>query len=413
MELVRRHRNKGVPFLSRSTQEYYNTWNPSNPTEQVYFSHAHHYTGEGTDMYDYVNPDFRRRVAKGEIIMSPLQKRIYRIVDTPGNGHTIRQIATHLVGGIPRQTLLRVRFWQGPAVYQTLKGGVVLPIYVPPVSVFPSKDVNDYIVEKSTELRNKRGRPDHDIWESVAELDKTVSILPGLLKSLKKAVPLVKRSDWQKSISEVWLTYRYGIKPLLADIEGVMKGMNEKVGKIRKTYRATGSIHTKSYEALSWYVPGNQYGLSIGVDYTDRLTVRPMSIDEFDATKAFNIGFSTKGLVTLPWELVRYSFVIDWFTNIGDFLGAITPSVGLTQLGSCISTLRETDITISHIADIAGGGYEIMTPSQGRYYSYVANYNRSVGVPMPGLVIRNDFKFQNIVRSLDALSLLILQLKGR
>jgi hypothetical protein len=411
MAAVPRHRIKGDPFISSGTQEYYQTWNPSNSSEQIYFTHAHHYKGQGVDMYDEVNSDFERRRARGEIIMSPMRKRIYRITDTHGNGHTIRQIATHLVAGVPRQTLLRVKYWQGPAVYQTLKGGVSIPIYIEPGAVLNQKDMNDFITEKSTELQNKRGRPDHDIWESVAELDKTVSILPGLLKSLKKATPLVKRSDLQKSISEVWLTYRYGIKPLLADIEGVMKGLNKKVGKIRQNYRATGMIQAKSAETLTWN--SAQYGLTILANYEDRMTVRACSIDEFDATQAFNIGFSTKGLLTLPWELTRYSFVVDWFTNIGDFLGAITPAVGFTQLGSCISVFREKEITLSHITDIGNGGWEVLIPSQGRYHSYVGEYQRTPGTPSPGLVIRNDFKFHNIIRSLDALSLLIVQLKGR
>lgn len=411
MALVRRHRNKGVPFLSRTNQVYYDIWNLTNSSEQVYFTHAHHYTGEGSDMWDYVTPGFHERRAKGEIMMNPLEIRTYRIVDTPGHGHTIRRTAPHLVAGVPRQTETRVLFWQGPAVYQTLKGGVSIPIYVAPVPVLQQKDVSDFIVEKSTELANKRGRPDHDIWESVAELDKTARLLPGLLTSLKKAVPLGKQSDFGRSISEVWLAYRYGIKPLLGDIEGVMKGMNAQLGNVRKTYRSSGTIQAKSYEALTW--SSATYGLNIGVDYTDKFTVRAMSIDEYNATKAFNIGFSTKGLITLPWELTKYSFVLDWFANVGDFLGGITPSLGFSQLGSCITYAREQDITISHIGDIPGAGWSIVVPSEGRYYSYVKTFRRSVGVPLPGIVIRNDFKFHNIIRSMDALSLLMLQLKGR
>jgi hypothetical protein len=270
--------------------------------------------------------------------------------------------------------------------------------------------MSDFLKEKSTELLNKRGRPDQDLWEAIAELDKTATLLPGLLKSLRKAVPTGKRSDLQKSISEVWLAYRYGIKPLVSDIAGVLKGMNGAIGKIRKTYRANGFIDSKSFEKLQWL--STTYGMDIGVNYTDRYTVRCTSIDEFDASVAFNIGLSSKGLITLPWELTKYSFVIDWFTNIGDWLGAITPSLGFNQLGSCISILREKDLTISHLGDLSTATFDLVTPSHGRYYTYLANYQRSSGIPAPGLVIRSKFRFDNFTRSADALALLLQKLKG-
>jgi hypothetical protein len=412
--MATRYRTKGLPLISRRTQQFYSTWNNPgcNSSEQVDGSVAYDIDGDLTQMWDAVTPDFKKRQANGDIIMSPLTRRIDRVVSVPGNGNTRTRKTSHLCGGISRNTVLRTLYWQGCYAYLVAKGNPSpsAPYFISPPSLLGAKDISNFLTEKSTELANKRGRPDHDIWESLAELDKTAALLPGLFKSLRKAIPVGKRSDLQKSISDVWLAYRYGVKPLVGDIEGVLKGMREKVGKIRKTYRSNGSFDTKSFESLQWLTA--TYGQQIGANYTDKVTVRCTSIDEFEASLAFNIGFSSKGLITLPWELTKYSFVIDWFANVGDFLGAATPSLGFNQLGSCISVFRERDITLTHLGDIPGADWNITVPSNGQYYSYVGEYSRGIGTPAPGIVIRNNFRFNHMTRAADALALLISKLKG-
>lgn len=46
--------------------------------------------------------------------------------------------------------------------------------------------------------------------------------------------------------------------------------------------------------------------------------------------------------IEAAWELVPFSFIIDWFTNIGDIIGALILNPGLTPLSSWVTE------TISH-----------------------------------------------------------------
>lgn len=409
-----RYRSKGrIPLTQDFQNEYFSTWSPTSPVEVLVGTSDYNLVGENFQMTDYVTKDFKKLQAQGNIIMNPCSRYIQRVVDVPGNGNTREQISTHLVGGIPRRTLHRTKYWQGTYAYHVAKNlSLTPPYYITPYNLVTGSELADFVAEQSTRLLNDRGRPDNDLWEAVAELDKTVKLLPGLLKSLRKAVPVGRKHDLSLSIAEVWLTYRYGIKPLLHDIEGVVKGLEKKVGEVRKTYRTKSSIQRRSYEVLNWNPGVGTYGMSIGALSSDDYLIRCTSIDEFRANMAFNIGLSSKGLITLPWELVPYSFVIDWFANVGDFLGAVTPVLGLTQLGSCISIERERSIVLTHLADLPGTDWTIKTNSQGQYTSYVKSYLRSKGIPAPKLVIKNDFRFDNIIRSADALSLVIARLRG-
>jgi hypothetical protein len=50
------------------------------------------------------------------------------------------------------------------------------------------------------------------------------------------------------------------------------------------------------------------------------------------------------GLTELPltaWELVPFSFVVDWFVNIGDWLEALTPKLGIKILSEGYTVKRK------------------------------------------------------------------------
>lgn len=407
-----RIRQKGT-LSSKLTQAHYYTWDPCNSTEIMSGSGPYYVEGEVATMSDVVTPNFKRLSSEGKIIFSPMTRDFQRIVAASFSGRTTQQPTTHLCSGIARKTENRTEFWQGPSYYLwSFPGGVDADRVEPPYLISQS-DVNDFIVEKSTKVLSERGRSDHNTWEALAEINKSAKLLPGMLSSLRKAIPLGKRSEFSRSIAELWLQYRYGVRPILSDIDGVMKGLQKTVGKVRKTTRANGDLKTSRYTIHQKQF--SSYGMVVGASCSDICTVRAMSLDEYQAEMAFNTGFSAKGLITLPWELIPYSFVVDWFTNVGDVLGSMVPSLALTQLGSCIVIKRETEIAITHLSDNGGTTpWNVLASANGQYFNTKINYRRTVGAfPGPKLVLRSDFKFHNITRSLDALALLLQKLRGR
>jgi hypothetical protein len=150
------------------------------------------------------------------------------------------------------------------------------------------------------------------------------------------------------------------------------------------------------------------YGIAnviINYTTTDEVTVRARTLDEVDFSVANNIGFSVKGLTSLPWELVPYSFVADWFVNVGDYIRALTPVPGLKLLDDSLTIERVVKTIYSAgPTSLLNNDYSITRPVSGSISSTLKTKTRS-RLGAPKLVVRSDFRFDKALRIADGLAL--------
>lgn len=204
--------------------------------------------------------------------------------------------------------------------------------------------------------------------------------------------------------AEAWLAYRYGIKPFINSVETIAGGLKLPVGIRRQTSRASLTIRR---QRLSEGEINHDSTCITKVQSltTDVLTVRAMAIDEYFASVGSNIGFTAKGLFTLPWELLPFSFVADWFVSFGDYLKAITPAPGYKQIGGCLVQDRELRTTHFALASVPQGPFILLRPDTGICSGSLKTKLRGP-IGAPGVVIRSDFKFSSLIRVADTLALL-------
>jgi hypothetical protein len=191
----------------------------------------------------------------------------------------------------------------------------------------------------------------------------------------------------------------------------VIDGLEKKVGRMRKTTRAKLILDSDIQSRVVRYA--GAFSVDILETVSDRVEIRAMSLDEHIVSELNNIGFSSKGLITLPWELMKRSFVLDWFVTMGDFLGAMTPAFGWTQLGSCYVIKRDQGLSIGSHGTYPGAELAIDLPCSGGFTYLRDTRERVVGLPAPGVVVRSDFRFSNLTRALDAFSLLAQQVLSK
>lgn len=350
---------------------------------------------------DVVVPNFELRRSRGEVFFNPYQStRQDSFVDQDGNGPAYQTVANSCSSPVKHQT----GHYDGPWLASLVAPGVTVPV----VKCVSESEIASLQKEISTKVLANRGKSSNNLFESLAEYKQTLSMLNGPIKSLYRLFGKMEGTVRVMRPDEAWLVFRYGIKPAVNDIQGIISGMKQATGKKRESTRAKGEILGHN-SVSSTYM--NFAGLTINTTVqniiTDSVHVSAVSLDEYVATLASNIGFTPKGLITVPWELLSYSFVYDWFVNVGDFLSAFAPAPGYQQLGSCLVTQREIEnvYTVSNLAYNAG--YITLTRGwDGELRSRLITKTRTPLKPA-GLVVRNDFKLvASATRQGDAIALL-------
>jgi hypothetical protein len=186
----------------------------------------------------------------------------------------------------------------------------------------------------------------------------------------------------------------------------IMKGLKAKTGKRRKTSRSKVAFdRSKTWSVDTSNIYGT-YKVFSEITTVEHIEVRAMSLDEYTATVYSNVGLTTKGLLTTPWELVPYSFVADWFLNVGDFINALAPAPGWDQLGSALS-VKSARVTVAKTTGLTVLDPNYVNKRMPRGSFELLEESRSRGpLGLPSLVVKSDFRLDNLTRQLDSLALL-------
>lgn len=178
---------------------------------------------------------------------------------------------------------------------------------------------------------------------------KGASELAGaIFKSKKRRMELKRTLTSTRAFADAWLEYRYGWKPLIMDCDTAIveaRKLRAKHEKQRLVARAGGSLtHNESapfsMTGLHDWTTLSSYGTTVG---TGECTVNagvlyevitPRSTAERVVT---SLGLLPKDVPSTLWEIVPFSFVVDWFSGVGNWIGANAPSPYVTVLGSWVT----------------------------------------------------------------------------
>jgi hypothetical protein len=137
----------------------------------------------------------------------------------------------------------------------------------------------------------------------------------------------VLKTPVTKRLSQHWLEYKYGWQPLLQDAYGAAELLSQHAREDGVSYSSTGkgTAREQSYvnSPPAPYIRESMQlvksSVHIGVTYR---------LDDESRAGLASTGLSNPAL--LAWELLPYSFVVDWFVPVGGFLQALDAFSGFT-----------------------------------------------------------------------------------
>lgn len=236
-----------------------------------------------------------------------------------------------------------------------------------------------------------------ELRESIKMLTSPAKALrTGLSDYLSTAVKRGKaspRKARRKVVAETWLEYSFGWVPLLSDIAEAQKAYAKHVNKTFTT-----RITSRGNSSTTFYGATNRMGdnaNSVPLLW-DNTRVNTQSVQYIvglkyatagaapDVSIAERAGFTFAQFVPTLWELLPWSFLVDYFTNIGDIINAgatDTSSVSwvckTTKSSSVMKDLYSPDTTKS-----VGGRVISGTPSYtATSHSYVTRRPGVLTIP--------------------------------
>ena len=179
----------------------------------------------------------------------------------------------------------------------------------------------------------------------------------SIFKEIKRH-PLSKKT-W----ADTFLTYRYGLRLFANDTLSIAKAINKEVNRATEPFQTARGMRKRSVP-MSF---GNPIEQTMRVKvYADNYSLTDMSL--IAAARSIDLYPSLSNL----WDLIPYSFVVDWFLPAGEIPGKLDAYSDVQDLHtrSCVASVKSTKLdhisgAFSYSGDIKAVCYqrEVLTPN--------------------------------------------------
>lgn len=294
---------------------------------------------------DEIVPNFHKRVAMGEVFFNPYTKTDLCQTESVGSYHRESVVLKYKYFG----NFTFSNYLCNPFLDRTPEHGEI--------------NIGRLIDLAITQAYANVDSSKANLLETLAESGKTITFLKEKLLGAVSIYKALRRFDLKRarrglkslsgcSLKELrqmkksgaylanrYMEVRYAIRPLIMDTMNIMEGLTDPPKVIdRFTFRGfAADSTTASYEGS--YSHGSLRYLLGQTNYhyrqnsTRTVNVKAGVLTSIDSVNPFNV-FGFDQVIETAWALVPFSFIADWFVNIGNTLASWTPEMGVTVLGS-------------------------------------------------------------------------------
>lgn len=212
------------------------------------------------------------------------------------------------------------------------------------------------------------------------------------------------------ALAGTWLEWRYGIRPLIKQVEDILEHVNSQSREFsKKLQRKTGKTaivtRTETGAVSTSAAIFNVYGHFR--KETKLWTVAKTGYTmPYPATWQYRYGLDYSSMPGIAWELLPLSFVGDWFIGVGSWLSALRVLASPAVIHGTSVTQR-CDVTIDGWVDqIKYGATVIQTPAPGSHsWSLRSMQRKCLGPGFNAFTPSLNSKALKLQQQIDALAL--------
>jgi len=152
------------------------------------------------------------------------------------------------------------------------------------------------------------------------------------------------RNDQSRAIAQGWLSLVYGWRPLIMDAYGSVEHLKKAFGKSSESIRVTNkqSFTDGGTKVTRDGIRTTTYTFSVKVDITATYYYKKSStvLHELSSLGVTNPAY-------IAWELTKFSFVVDWFLGVGNWISSLDAALGYTFVDASTTTFSKVSATQS------------------------------------------------------------------
>lgn len=252
-----------------------------------------------------------------------------------------------------------------------------------------------------------------NLGENLATIKDTIRLVSSTASNVFRAVLAAKHGRWGtvakllgvearslgsgKALANRWLEYQFAWHPMFQDIYAgidLIKNASDRAF-IFSAVRRVKEKETDIKPSSGWVTGVTGYS-----DISCQCKVYA-AVDNDNLHLLNQIGLLNP--LEVAWELVPYSFVIDWFLPVGNFLQALSAVAGLNFIGGSITWRVESEITQTWRRPHPFSGLTCTDEGTVKTKSFALNRQMMTGWPVALPYTKNPFTTTHL---LDAAALI-------
>lgn len=276
--------------------------------------------------------------------------------------------------------------------------------------------VNRCITKALLKLKNQKV----NLGVALAEARQTAELITGGARSIANQVNRFKKKfpkdfakakqfegsfrkrDW-RNIPSRWLELQYGWKPLMADVFGAASALSEQAADKPLP------CHVVKNEQDPWYDELKRVGFYGSEQVYRRVgTVHCKVRLDYTLADELLVALSSLGVMNpteVIYEKLKYSFVVDWFSSLGNWISVLDADLGLAFRGGSMTSYTTASTRYAHtVVGSIGDSYTFVDDSFVFGEEFAMNRTTYSETPVPGLYFKNPLSGIHIA---NALSLLV------
>lgn len=230
--------------------------------------------------------------------------------------------------------------------------------YTSKINSMPDVNIERLKATAITDAYSKIDLSEAALLATFGEFKESIASIASIIARVIRIFKAIRRLDLKalageitpKELANRYMEYRYALRPLVYDAKQILSAMQASQRDFsakRQTFRSRLSDSKQSTDLTHYATPGGAARVYFATLVRQDVEVSSGVLTDIEFLTNYNI-WGLDQIIETAWELTPFSFIADWFFNIGKTLASWTPEAGVRELAAWVTVKN----TMTHLASV-------------------------------------------------------------